>query len=322
MKRGLGHRERVLRVIDHREVDRVPCFFLAEPEVEARVARDLGVDGRLGITRHFDADTIQVTAYFAPPDLTQVETVADLDRLSWPGRESFDLQGYVERVREARETGLGVLGGAWATIFTGPRRAMGEAKYLMAMVDQPDLIARITERITDAYLEINEAIFRECAGSIDLFYFGSDFGAQRSLFISRDSFLRFFQPYLERLSQHARGFGLKVMFHTCGAVSEIIPDLIACGIDVLDPVQVSAHEMRPELLASRFQGRIAFHGGISTQTTLSHGVPGEVREEVRRAIAALGPTGYVCGPDQSMMDDIPTANMVAMYEALRGQQGT
>jgi uroporphyrinogen decarboxylase len=306
----------VLRAIEQREVDRAPCFFLAEPEVEARVARDLGVDGRLGIIRHFDADTIQVTAYLAPPDLTQVETVDDLDGLSWPGRESFDLPGYVGRVREARGTGLAVLGGAWATIFTGPRRAMGEAKYLMAMVDQPDLIDRITERITEAYLEINEAIFGECAESIDVFYFGSDFGAQRSLFIGRDSFAHFFRPHLARLAQQARRYGLKVMFHTCGAVSEIIPDLIECGIDVLDPVQVSAHEMRPELLAARFRGRIAFHGGISTQTTLSRGVPEEVREEVRRATAALGRTGYICGPDQSMMEDIPTGNMVAMYEAM------
>ncbi len=312
----LGHRERVLRAIHQREVDRVPCFFLAEPEVEARVARDLGVDGHLGIVRHFDADTIQATAYFTPPDLTQVGTVADLDGLSWPGRESFDLPGYVGRVREAHGTGLAVLAGAWATVFTGPRRAMGEAKYLMAMVDQPELIDRITERITDAYLEINEAIFGECAETIDVFYFGSDFGAQRSLFIGRDTYLRFFQPHMVRIVRQAKGYGLKVMFHTCGAVSEIIPDLIACGIDVLDPVQVSAHAMQPELLASQFQGRVAFHGGISTQTTLSRGAPDEVRAEVRHAIAALGPTGYICGPDQSMMDDIPTANMVAMYEGV------
>jgi uroporphyrinogen decarboxylase len=107
------------------------------------------------------------------------------------------------------------------------------------------------------------------------------------------------------------------MFHTCGAVSEIIPDLIECGIDVLDPVQASAAGMAPESLAARFRGRIAFHGGISTQTLLPHGTPGAVRAEVRRTIAALGPTGYICGPDQWMMADIPVENMMAMYEAVR-----
>ena len=318
MARDLGHRRRVLRAIEHQDLDRVPCFFSAEPEVEERVLAAFGLKECLDIIRFFDADTIQVTAYCAPPDLTEVETAEDADRLAWPDRTCFDLDAHAERVRDARATGLAVLGGAWATIFTGPRRAMGEAKYLMAVMDQPDLIARVTERITDCYLDINDAIFSACADSIDVFFFGSDFGAQRSLFIGRDSFVRFFKPHMTRLAKHAKGFGLKVMFHTCGAVSEIIPDLIECGIDALDPVQVSARGMQPDALAREFRGRIAFHGGISTQTTLPFGTPEQVREEVKRAIAALGPTGYICGPDQSMIGDTPTDNMVAMYEAIHG----
>ena len=318
MAHGLRHRERVLRAIEHQDLDRVPCFFRAEQEVEARLMEVFGLRHSLDINGYFNADTLQVTAYFTPPDLTQVETVDDVDRLAWPDRTSFDLAGYANRVREARATGLAVLGGAWATIFTGPRRAMGEAKYLMAMLDHPDLIADVTERSTESYLGINQAIFSACAGSIDVFSFGSDFGSQRSLFIGRDSFLRFFKPHLTRLAHQAKGFGLKVMFHTCGAVSEIIPDLIDCGIDVLDPVQASAHDMAPPRLADNFKGRIAFHGGISTQTTLPHGTPEQVRDEVRRAIQTLGPTGYICGPDQDMMDDVPMANMVAMYEAIHG----
>jgi uroporphyrinogen decarboxylase len=317
MGHGLGHRERVLRAIEHQDLDRVPCCFRAEADVEARLVRELGLSSRLDITRFFDADTVELNAYLEPPDLARVETVEDVDRLSWPDRGSVDVGTYVADVRELRGTGLAVLAGAWASIFTGPRRTMGEARYLMAMLDHPDLIARITQRMTESYLDLNEAVFSQCADCIDVFYFGSDFGSQRSLFISRDAFARFFEPHMTRLAQHAKGFGLKVMFHTCGAVAAIIPDLIECGIDMLDPVQVSAHGMQPETLALDFRGRIAFHGGISTQTTLPHGTPEQVRHEVRRAIASLGPTGYICGPDQNMMADTPTGNMVAMYEAIR-----
>jgi len=201
-------------------------------------------------------------------------------------------------------------------VFTWARAKMGETRLLMMMVERPEVVARVVERETESFLAMNEALFSAAAGSVDVFFFGSDFGTQRSLYISREHFRRLFRPSLTRLAEQAKGFGLKVMFHTCGAVSEIIPDLIECGIDVLDPVQVSAHEMGPELLAEWFKGKVAFHGGVSSQTTLPHGTPEQVKAEVRRTIEALGPSGYIAGPDQSMIGDTPVENIAAMYEAI------
>jgi len=195
---------------------------------------------------------------------------------------------------------------------------MGEQRYLLAMVDQSELIAEIVRRAADGFLDINEALFSQCADCLDVFYFGTDFGTQQSLFLSPGAFRRFFRPHLARLAEHARGFGLKVMFHACGAVADLIPDFIACGIDILDPVQVSATGMAPETLAKRFGGQIAFHGGISTQTLLPHAAPAEVRAATVETIRALGPSGYIAGPDQWLMPDTPVENMVAMYEAVRG----
>lgn len=318
MRAKLTSRERVLRAIDHQDLDRVPCRFGAEDDLQARVREELGISDLLDITRHFGADTFQVGISTGLPDLTQVETVDDLDRLEWPGAHTVDVEGYARKAAEARATGLAVLGGVWASIFTGPRHRMGEAKFLMAMVDAPELVARLVERTADSYLEANEVAFARCARNLDVFYFGSDFGTQRSLFIGAEAFRRFFKPHMGRLAKHAKGFGLKVMFHTCGAVSEIIPDLVECGIDALDPVQVSARDMDLPSLAAQFKGKIAFHGGISTQTTLPHGTPEQVRSEVKAAIATLGPSGYICGPDQNMMGDTPIENIIAMYEAIHG----
>ena len=115
----------------------------------------------------------------------------------------------------------------------------------------------------------------------------------------------------------AREHNLKVMFHTCGSVSEIIPDLIECGVDVLDPVRVSAAHMEPTHLATQFKGRIAFHGGVSTQTTLLYETTDRVRAAVRSTMTALGPTGYIAGPDQSLLPDVPVENVLAMYDAIR-----
>jgi len=316
----LTHRERILRAIDHMEVDQVPRFFSAEPETEAKVLAALGVDDRLDLLRALDADMIQETLFLDLPDLSSVRSIADAQRLPWPDTQSFDLRGYLGRLAAARSTGLAVLGGVWASMFTDPRRGMGESRFLMAMLDDPGLIEYVVQRAVDSYCDVNDAIFSRGAADLDVFYFGSDFGMQQSLFISRQSFLRFFKPHFRRLAQQAKRYGLKVMFHTCGAVSEIIPDLVECGIDLLDPVQVSAREMEPALLATRFKGQISFRGGISTQTVLPRGTAAEVRSTVRATIEALGPTGYIAGPDQKMLPDIPVENVLAMYEAIGDYQ--
>ena len=194
---------------------------------------------------------------------------------------------------------------------------IGEEKYLAALVDSLELIVGVVERITDCFLELNRAYLSHCGKYIDIYYLGSDFGIQDSMFISREMFREFFKPHLKRLVSQAKEFDLPVMYHTCGAVSEIIGDLIECGVDILDPVQVSAAGMDMENLAARFKNKIAFHGAVSTQTTLPFASVQEVRREVIRTIETLGPLRLIVAPDQELIGDVPTANIEAMFEAVR-----
>ena len=314
-------RERFLGAIEHREVDRVPCFVAAEEEVWPRLMEHVGGSTQLDVIRHFGGDSVQVSFYRPLPDLRGVTAVDDVERVAWPEPSAAELREYADRVRAARETGLAVLGGVWASIFTHPRRAMGEAQYLTLMLDKPEVIERLVERDTESLLAINEAIFSQCAGCMDVFFFGSDLGTQRSLFVGREMIRRFYLPAITRLAEQAKGYGLKVMYHTCGAVSEIIPDFIEGGIDALDPVQVAATGMAPEHLAARFGGRMAFHGGISTQQLLPYARPEEVYEAVRETIAAFGGRGYIAGPDQWLMADVPMENVEAMYRGIAEGNG-
>jgi len=317
----MGHRERILHAIAHEEVDRVPAFFFAEKEVEARVCQDLQLTDLPAILRHFDVDTVRAELVLKNdatpfPDLTAVADEADIDRVPWPGGADVDLEASVRSAAAARSSGLAVLGGVWASIFTIPRRSMGEERFLHALIDAPALVEAVVARTADSYIAQNTAYFGACGGNVDIFFFGSDFGTQRSLFISAAMFRRFFKPHMRRIVQHAKGYGVRVMYHTCGAVADIIPDLIECGIDALDPVQVSARGMDTASLAAAFRGRIAFHGGISTQTLLPFASPEEVYRTTQATIRVLGPSGYIAGPDQYMIGDIPTDNITAMYQAI------
>jgi uroporphyrinogen decarboxylase len=353
MTKQLSCRERVLRTIARRtDIDRMPLVFRAEPPLMQRLRAELVVEDDEAVYRHFGADSIQVGVAFHPdprrspdkegkftdlfgnrfqavkdgdlesysviePVLANAASPDDLKRVNWPGADALALEECVRKATSAHNTGLAVYGGIWASVFTTSRNLMGEEDFLLATIENPALVAAVIDRLTQSYLEMNRAYLSATRGLIDVYYFGSDLGTQRSMFISPEMCRQFIIPAIGRLARQAKEFGLPVMYHTCGSVAGIVDDLIACGVDVLDPVQVSALGMEPAGLAERFKGRIAFHGGISTQTTLPNGTREEVREIVHRTIRALGPTGYIAGPDQEMIGQVPLVNIEAMCQAVR-----
>ena len=102
--------------------------------------------------------------------------------------------------------------------------------------------------------------------------------------------------------------------HSCGSISKIMPELIEAGVDILDPIQVTAKNMEPEFLAEQFGGQIVFHGGIDTQQVLPTATPEEVREHARHVTQTLGSKGgYIFAPSQLLGPDIPIENILAMY---------
>jgi uroporphyrinogen decarboxylase len=106
------------------------------------------------------------------------------------------------------------------------------------------------------------------------------------------------------------------MHHSCGAVYELIPDLIDCGIDVLNPLQTSARRMEPERLKKEFGGELSFWGGLDIQKVLSFGSPEQVQQEVRHLIEVYGAGGgYVFAPSHNIQPDAPVENVRAMFEA-------
>jgi uroporphyrinogen decarboxylase len=110
----------------------------------------------------------------------------------------------------------------------------------------------------------------------------------------------------------------KVFFHSCGSVAAILEDLVEIGVDVLNPVQVSAAGMDPGELKRRYGGRLAFWGAIDTQRILPYGSVEEVRREVERVIEILAPGGgYVLSAVHNLQPDVPVANILAMFDHAR-----
>ena len=109
-----------------------------------------------------------------------------------------------------------------------------------------------------------------------------------------------------------------IFFHTCGSVYRLLPDLLTAGVEILNPVQVSVRDMDTRVLKAEFGDRLSFWGAIDTQHVLPHGTPEDVRHEVERRIADLGPRGgYVVAPVHNAQADVPVENILTMYRHAR-----
>jgi len=153
------------------------------------------------------------------------------------------------------------------------------------------------------------------AGAIDLAFTADDIGGQHGLLMSLDMWETFLKPYHVRLNATIHEFGVKVIYHTDGAVMDAVPGLIDMGIDVLQALQFSAKGMDPRELERRFGDRLCFEGGVSVQTTLPFGTAEDVREEVETLISTLGAGGgYILGPSHAIQAGTPPENVVAMFD--------
>jgi LacI family transcriptional regulator len=146
-----------------------------------------------------------------------------------------------------------------------------------------------------------------------------DFGTQRGLFCSLESYRRLFKPFHRAINDRIHKLtSWKTFIHSCGAVFKLIPDLIDAGFDVLNPVQCSAAGMDPRQLKAEFGRDVVFWGGgVDTQTTLPFGTPAEVYRQVRERIDIFAPGGgFVFNSVHNVQSNVPLENILAMFQAI------
>jgi uroporphyrinogen decarboxylase len=239
-----------------------------------------------------------------------------LDR-RWPAPGWFDYSDIADQCKRYYGK-YALVGGGWGAVFGDSYRILGMEHFLESLILSPDLVREVIARVERFYLGVNERIFEAANGLLDIYYFGNDLGTQNGLLMSPQMIRDFLGPSFKRLVDQAKSYGLKVMFHSCGAVSEMIPFFIELGIDVLDPVQVGAVGMDPARLKAEYGNRIAFHGGLNTQGVLPFGSPQEVRAETEKLLEIMKPGGgYLFGPSQELQPDVSIENILTMYRTCR-----
>lgn len=152
---------------------------------------------------------------------------------------------------------------------------------------------------------------------VQLVAINADMGTQRSTLTSAETFERLSAPFIEKFIGFVhQNSDWKVFLHSCGSVINFLPRLVACGLDVLNPVQVAADGMDPAELKREFGADLIFWGGgCDTQRVLGAGTPDEVAANVRELVRAFKPDGgFVFNQVHNVLGDVPPENVVRMLD--------
>jgi len=351
---ALSPRERVSLALQHRETDHVPLAMVCSgvnPPAARNLARHLGladeaaviaylnqfldlhavypdyIGPALGATREGASEDIwgvwRAPHSYGPGayaeichyPLAQVKDIADLDRHRWPSADWWDYASLPDKIASLNQEHEHAIHLANGNIFESAWYMRGFERVFLDLVDNPELAWEIMRRVTDYYIAFFTRALQAAGDQVDLVFTADDIAGQRDLLMSLEMWEQHLQPHHRRLNQCLHDFGVKVMYHSDGAVMKAVPGLIAVGVDVLQALQFSAEGMDPVAMKRNYGDRLSFQGGISVQTTLPFGTVEQVREEVRARIRVLARDGgYILGPSHAIQAGTPPENIVAMFD--------
>lgn len=192
--------------------------------------------------------------------------------------------------------------------------------WCMAQILYPEYVQEVFEMQTEFMLK-NLEIYRQAVGdNIQICWVsGTDFGTQNSEFVSSEMFQQLYKPYYKRVCDWIhQNTSWKTFFHTCGCVVRLLDDFVDMGMDIINPVQLSARGMDPRMLKEKYGDKLVFWGGgVDTQETLPYGTPEEVASQVLERLEILSQNGgYVFNTIHNIVGNTKPENIWAAFHAV------
>lgn len=347
-------RDRVLTAFHHREPDRVPVDYFANPEIDRAVKQHYGLsaDDSEGLAEKLGVDFRGCYARYTGPELHEAPpgmrvdpwgvrsrwiehsaggywdfcsfplagavTADQVDAWPMPSPDDYDYDSMGAYCDDHADYPI-VLGGAGVgCIINRVGQLRGMQDTLCDVTTQDPVGMRLVDRLNGTDFEIARRALASVGDRVHIFCMGEDLGTQKGPIIAPETFRAVIKPRAQRFIDEAKKYGLLVMFHTCGSSSWAFDDLADMGVDIIDTLQPETANMAPAYLKRTFGHKLSFHGMISTAGVLAFGTAAQVRDEVKRILDIMMPGGgFALAPTHLIQSNSPVENVLALYEAAR-----
>ena len=331
-------RERVINTLCRKAVDRVPYSFDMTSRIAGRMVKRYGVAPdefsrfmgddllfadcsapgvRLDNGRYMDEFKVEWDVSDESHEIGDFGSIAayplpepDLAGYAFPdGRDpvrfmDFDAQAMKS---QGRFVILGMTG-----LFDFCWHLRGFENFMMDMASGDAFAGALM----DKGLEFNLDVVAGIPDGMDGVRIGEDWGLQKGLITGAPLWRKYLKPRLKILYEAVRKRGLKLFIHTCGDIAELFPDIIELGVEVVNPVQPEAMDIR--FLQREYGKDIVMYGGLGSQSTLVFGTPADVVAEARDRLALFAGGGYILGPAGAIPTDAPDDNVAALVDFAMG----
>jgi uroporphyrinogen decarboxylase len=269
-----------------------------------------------GVKRRIENGYASISEYIMPEASMEV-----LANFSWPDpakdMDYSQVKGEAKKLHDEGEYAIVGSMGTPGNLFEQCWCLRGMPQFFMDMAGNKEFAHALLRKIVDIRKE-NARIFLDEVGEyLDVFQLADDLAMQNGPFVSPAMYKEMIKPYQAELFQFVKErTNAKLYYHSCGAVTGLLDDFVEIGVDILNPVQVSATGMETDQLKKRFGKNLSFWGAIDTFDVLPNGSVRDVEKEVAKRIRDLAPGGgYILGSVHNMQSDVPPENVIAMYEA-------
>ena len=247
-------------------------------------------------------------------------SVSDVKNYSWPNgldKSPFiGLKDYAKELHEKTEFALSTP--PVGCIYEYCTFLFGFTKTLRYLKTKPEILVSAMEELLKYWTDYVTTFLGEVGNFLDVVCINGDVAEQAGPIMSIKLYEKLIKPLERKLSSRIRRLvDAKINYHSCGSIAQFIPHFTEIGYNVVNPVQISAHDMKPCSLKKRFGSKMSFWGGLcNSQKTLPFGTPEQIREEVRINIECLKPEGgFVASPIHNITAEVPPQNIVAMFDA-------
>ena len=336
-------KERWLAVLTRQTPDRVPMDYWATPEITAKLMQHFGTNDYYEMLDHLKVDyLINVGPRYVGPTpptgtdifgirytdvnygtgvygeaishpLAEYITVEEIEKnYTWPDPDWWDYTIIPSQIEGRQDHAIR---GGGSEPFLKYKDLRGDEQAMMDLVENPEIVEYCLGKLFDLAYSDTIRIYEAIPGKVNVSYIAEDMGGQNDLMMSPRHIRRFLLPGMKRIIDLTHSGGAYAFHHNDGNCSRILPDMLALGIDVLNPVQWRAVGMQRETLKEKYGQQLIFHGAVDNQYTLPFGSVEEVRQEVRDNLRILGAGGgYIIAPCHNLQPITPLENILAMYD--------